>query len=276
MFFARFLAASIFLFSNGISWFFFSILRVRRKVVLKNLELAFGNSSSSAEKIALARISLSSFLRTVLEFVFSPWIYPFSKVEFRNLEKITRPLASGRGIYALAIHQGNWELLCHKGGKHVARLYLSLKPVGGARVSEWVRKRREENCVHEVMRNSAVPAWAQIHERIAEGAIVGFVMDQRRKKGVVAPLFGEVALTNVSLFRQWRGMEAPIIPLTIRRTGLLTHEVLFWDELEVWNETGATEDDFYRENAKRMNIQIEKMIRWNAKEYFWLHDRWKL
>jgi lauroyl/myristoyl acyltransferase len=80
----------------------------------------------------------------------------------------------------------------------------------------------------------------------------------------------------VSLFRQWKGCQAPIFPLTIRRTGLLSHEVRFWDEFVVWDEAGCSEQEFYQKNAERMNLKIEEMVRWNFDEYFWMHDRWKI
>ncbi len=276
MLLARVLSLAILFFSNAVAWLLFLVFRVRSRVILKNLDIAFGVSKTRAEKRRMGWCSLASFLRTVLEFLFSPRIYPFSSVDFRGLEPVVDCLKRGQGIYALAIHQGNWEILCHKGGKNIAPLHLAMKPIGGPRLAAWVRNRREQNCVHEICRDSAVPAWQQIHSRIQEGCIVGFVMDQRRRKGVLAPFFGKEALTNVSLFRQWKGHRAPIFPLTIRRTGLLSHEVCFWDEFEVWNEPGCSDQEFYQKNAERMNSKIAEMVRWNSDEYFWMHDRWKV
>jgi KDO2-lipid IV(A) lauroyltransferase len=276
MLLARIVSAFIWLVSECVGICFFVVFGIRRRVVFKNLEMAFGGAMPWFAKMRMGKSSVAAFVRTVLEFVFSPLIYPYAEVRFRNLETVTRVLERGKGIYVLAIHQGNWELMCHKGGSSVAKLYLALKPVGGPRIAAWVRNRREKNGVHEVMRDSPVPAWRQINERVSEGALVGFVMDQRRKKGVVSYLFAKPALTNVSLFRQWKDCKAPIFPLTIRRTGLLSHEAVFWDELEVWNEDSASEEEFYKKNAERMNAAVEEMIRWNPNEYFWLHDRWKM
>ena len=276
MFFAYVLSFLIALKSEVLAWIFASALRIRTRVMLKNLDIVYSESVSRTQKKRLARKSMASFLRTIFEFICSPLIYPFARVEFKNLEPVQKILAQGGGVYGLAIHQGNWELLIHKGGASVASLHLALKPVGGARVAGWVRARREKNCVHEIMRNVEKPAWQQINEAISAGAIVGFVMDQRRSKGVNVPLFGRPSLTNASLFRQWRGQKAPIFPLTIRRTGLLSHEGVFWDEFEVWDEPGCSEERFLAENAKRMNVMIEKMILWNPDEYFWMHDRWKM
>jgi KDO2-lipid IV(A) lauroyltransferase len=276
MIFARMLSFVLCAISFSISWVLFSVFRVRSRVILKNLDIVFGESKSVSEKQRMGRHCLAAFLRTVFEFLFSSTLYPFSKVDFQNADAAIDYLKKGQGVYVLGIHQGNWELLCHKGGQNLAKLHLAMKPIGGPRMAAWVRSRREKNCVHEIRRDAEVPAWQQVNSRLQEGCIVGFVMDQRRRKGVLAPFFGREALTNVSLFRQWKGCRAPIFPLTIRRTGLLSHEAIFWNEFEVWNEDGCSEEEFYQKNAVIMNAKIEEMVRWNSEEYFWMHDRWKV
>lgn len=44
----------------------FDILRIRRKIILKNLDIAFSNSKTSAEKIQIGRASVVSFFTTLL------------------------------------------------------------------------------------------------------------------------------------------------------------------------------------------------------------------
>ncbi len=244
--------------------------------MIKNIDIAFAERISSSEKRKLARSSLASFLETIIEFIFSRYFYPASTVRFENEEMFHRLLAEGRGVYGLALHQGNWELLCHKGSRALAPVHMALKPVGGPAVASWVRATRERNGVYEIPRKGEKPAWQIIYDVLHRKEIVAFVVDQRRSKGVKVPLFGRECMTNASLFRQWRGFHSPIVPVSIRRIGLLSHEARFWEPFEVLENEAWSEEEFLKANATKMNRLVEEMILWNPAEYFWMHDRFKM
>ncbi len=244
--------------------------------MIRNLDIAFGDNIPRSEKRKLARSSLASFLETVVEFIFSRHFYPVSQVRFENEEMVHRLLAEGRGVYGLALHQGNWELLCHKASRAFAPLHMALKPVGGPAVASWVRATREHNGVFEIPRKAEKPAWQIIYDVLSRKEIVAFVVDQRRSKGVKVPLFGRECMTNASIFRQWRGFHSPILPVSIRRVGLLSHEVRFWEPFDVLENEAWSEEEFLKANAIKMNVLVEEMIRWNPAEYFWMHDRFKM
>ncbi len=252
----------------------YDILGLRRRVILKNLDIVFGETLSRKQKWEMGRRSIQSFLQTVLELVGGEKLYSQMRMEVLHEERFVGAIAEGRGVYGLGIHQGDWEYVIH-GCSRYGKVNMALKPIGGKKTAAWVRDRRFAMNVHEVPRNAGKPAWQLMINCLKRGEIVGMVVDQRRRKGEQVPLFGQTALTNASLFRLWRQHRAPIVPMSIRRKSVDVHEIMFWEPLEVADSPEWSEKEFLRQNAIRMNVLVEKMILWNPEEYFWMHDRWK-
>lgn len=254
----------------------FDFLRIRRKLVLANLNIAFGDSLSLAEKIRIGRMSYINFLNTTLEFFASKRIYPQIKTSVKNAHYMENALKKDYGVYNLIIHIGNFELMAACGAKYWTRVNAVTKPIGKGALAAWVRTRREENGHFEILPGGGHGARQKmIFAALKRKEIVGFMVDQRRNKGILLPFFGKPALTNSSLFQLWKRQKAPIIPAIIRRTGLSSHEYVFFPELEVSVNPAWTDHQFLKENAQKMNTLVEQMILAAPEEYFWLHNRWK-
>jgi len=112
-------------------------------------------------------------------------------------------------------------------------------------------------------------------DALKQNQTVGFMVDQRRKKGLLVPYFGELAWTNSGLFYLWKAQPAPIIPITIKRTGLWSQCIIIHDEFELLGVGDLKFKEFVLENTKRMNQRVEALVAANPEEYFWMHDRWK-
>lgn len=263
--------------AHGLAFLAFSILRIRRKVVFRNLDIAFAGRLSEREKERMGLASLRSFALTMLEFIASRRLFPRTEVTFpMNTERFQAAIAAGKGIYILCIHLGNWELMAHAGGRKFSKpVHIVAKKVGGAGMSRWVQRRRRELGVFEVSREGSRTAWTTIQGAFSRGEIVGFIVDQRRGRGVEAPLFGVPSMTNASLFRLWRTLPAPVFPCIIHRKGVARYELQIWDEFAVENNPDWSDQEFQKRNAVRMNALVERMILSSPEEYFWMHDRWK-
>ena len=62
----------------------FDILRIRRKVILKNLTIAFGETKTKSEKITIGRKSTISFLQTALELFTAKKLFERTKIVIKN------------------------------------------------------------------------------------------------------------------------------------------------------------------------------------------------
>lgn len=255
----------------------FDVIRVRRNLVVKNLVRVYGPNADPNVCALVGRASVVNFILTTLEFFSAHRVFPSYKIEFKNPEKMREALERGRGVYLMGIHMGNFELLGTAIGKNFARIHAPVKPIGKGRLAQWVKKRREENGIVEIVnqRGQGSSRTARIMEGLRNNEVVGFMVDQRRSKGLLLPFFGEPAWTNTGLIYLWKQHQAPILPVTITRRGQTTAEITFHDEFLIQNESGWTFEQFVLENTKKMNSIVEQLIVANPKEYFWMHDRWK-
>jgi len=255
----------------------FDLFRIRRKLVLRNLERAFGAHASLSVKKNIGRVSLSNFVLTSIEFFCARWIFKKFKFEFKNEEVIERALSQGRGLYAMVIHSGNFEMLAYAFSMRFGRIYAPVKPVGRGAVAQWVQRNRAAHGLFEVVNEDRAgkSRSGRLTDALKQNQTVGFMVDQRRKKGLLVPYFGELAWTNSGLFYLWKAQPAPIIPITIKRTGLWSQCIIIHDEFELLGVGDLKFKEFVLENTKRMNQRVEALVAANPEEYFWMHDRWK-
>lgn len=265
------------LFSRVIAFVAFDVLRIRRELVLKNLERVFGADSSLALRKKIGRVSLTNFILTSIEFFCAKWIFPSFQFEYKNEEIMAKALSQGRGVYAMVVHSGNFEMLAYAVSKRFKPICAPVKPVGRGAMAQWVQRNRAVHGLFEVINEEGADKSrsSRLTDALKRNEIVGFMVDQRRKKGLLLPYFGELAWTNSGLFYLWKTHRAPIIPITIQRTGLWSQRIVFHDELDLAGVGELKFKEFVIENTKRMNQQVEAMVTSNPMEYFWMHDRWK-
>lgn len=255
----------------------FDILRFRRSMIMKNLQRVYGSASSARVRAEVGRASVANFILTTIEFFSAHRVFPKYDIRFKNPEIIRAALARGQGVYLMGMHMGNFELMGTAVGRNFARVHAPVKPIGKGALARWVGKRRESNGIVEIFneRANGSSRTARLMEGLRLNEIVGFMVDQRRKKGLLLPFFSEPAWTNTGLIFLWKQRSAPIHPVTIARRGLMSAEVTFHDEFIPEQKAGWSAEEFVLENTKRMNQVVEQLILANPKEYFWMHDRWK-
>src|SRR5206468_12762458 len=88
--------------------------RPRYRVALSNLEVAFGNRFSPAERRKLARQSFQHFAQTMVDLLWSPRLTQqnFSRyIECQNFEETARDTGPARSIIIACYHYSNFEWL---------------------------------------------------------------------------------------------------------------------------------------------------------------------
>ncbi len=255
----------------------FDLLRIRRKVILENLNIAFGSELNIEQRIKLGRESTSNFILTTLEFMGSKGLYPKAKVRITGHKIALDALARQNGILFLGTHTSNFELMCALGTKHVAPAHGVTKAVGSGAFEAWVRKRRSENGEFEIKRDAQHRGQTEILAVLDKNETIGFMVDQRRKKGIVAPFFGRPALTNSGLFYfKLLRPGVAIVPVLIYRHAPGDFEFIFWDEILAERNGNESDTEFIERHTIAMNILVEKIVRSRPQEYFWMHKRWKM
>lgn len=97
-------------------WLGYYLLINKRRIADANLDLAFGDARSKAEKARIARLSLQNFVYTELALFWAPRLNErtagsIAEIDPEELAKVQQIIASGRGAIFVTAHYGDWESL---------------------------------------------------------------------------------------------------------------------------------------------------------------------
>ena len=190
--------------AEGMAWFVFDVLRVRRKLVLKNLNLALGDVTPKEELLSIGRQSYKNFLVTAFEF-FRSKDHPISaNFEVKGEEHLKAALDKGEGVYILCFHLGSWEAMGSYITKNIGPAHVLVKKVGGGGMNRFVEEYRNHNEFLWVKRQKKGDGFKAIVDILDKGEMIGFVMDQARPGEPRLPFFGHPAKTNTSFAAIWQ------------------------------------------------------------------------
>jgi KDO2-lipid IV(A) lauroyltransferase len=252
----------------------YSAVRIRRNVAERQIAFALPGLSS-AEVRRIARASYAHLGRTAIEAAILP---RFGKKFVQDLvsdvsgfEVFDTALAEGRGALLVAGHLGNWELggsWLAANGHRIAAVARTMKNplfdqyLGETRAALGITIFKEADAVRLAPRH------------LRSGGLLGMLADQGALglASTFVPFFGRLARTPRGPAVLAIRLEAPLIfgtcirqpdgrfhvryeRITVSRTGDLDHDV----ETMVRAYTEA----------------LERGIRANPEQYFWVHRRWR-
>lgn len=252
----------------------FGVVTDRRRVVLKNLQTAFGGEKSPGELEAIARRTFSNLGMTLVEFLRMPrlemdYYHRYARVE--GWEHLNQALAEGKGVIALTFHFGNWEMPGLGASFFGYPIVALAQRIHNPWIDGYVRSTRKAAGVTILPKRQVS---RQVIDHLRQGKIVAIFVDQRERKKsqVMVDFFGKKASTTPSpvVFSLRTG--APMIPLFTVRENRSHHHVVIGRPL-VPETTGDMERDLKTNTEIYTNI-LEGMIRKYPDQYFWLHNRW--
>lgn len=257
----------------------YRVVRYRRKVLLENLALAFPELTPEERRALGARVMVHLCL-TLLETlrlrrgVKEGWVGKVRKVGEEHLE---RAIDSGRGVLALTLHLGSFELvaglLAHElKARGRARSALVVKPFGPG--LDAVLGRLRENAGFELIRAGSSSAAKDILRTLRAGQIVTFVLDQNatRNQGVFVDFFGKPACTMSALAIFAARTNAVVLPVAVWREGPGAHVFEAFAPIE---DAPPPDVDPVVFRTARYTRFIEERIRAHPDQWFWTHKRWR-
>ena len=261
-------------FSLVLASFFFYIFPIRKKVVLKNLQIAYPESNLSTVKKTAFRI-YKSFAITLVELLYLPYMKKqeiIDAVECINPELIIEKYNEGKGIILLSSHYGNWELIAISVAMRVKIPFsVIVKPLRNSYVYDWMNKARIK------FGNEIVPLGISIrktYQILKEKKIVAMVADQRGpQEGVRVNFFGREVPVYTGPAALALKTGAPIIfGIPVRQKNYKYRTLL----VEIsQNDLPENYEDKIKEISQRHTSYLEKIIRENPEQWLWMHDRWK-
>ena len=248
---------------GGLVW---HCLPLRRKIILRNLRIAFAGEKDLAE---LRRLAKASFRRTggnLISAAHTARLAPEKLgevIHIENLELLEQALAAGKGVVLLLAHMGNWEILSRlvhlfpKG----ARAGAFYRPLNNRLLDGRILARRQADGTRMFSkRDNAL----QVAGFLREGGIVGILADQRvGRQGELVRFFGR--LTRASPLPSLLARRAKSAVLALAVT---TVEPGKWRAVFLPVVAPHT-------TANGM-VVLEQAMKAGPVDVFWLQERWQV
>ena len=252
----------------------FSLLRIRRKVVLKNLSFAFPSAARSEIKDIAAdtyRYSGMSFV----ELMRSPKLNERNLreyVEFEGLEHLDKLLAEKTGAVLVGAHFGNWEIMgaaiCQRGYPMDVLVFKQHNEY----FNDMVDSYRNRLGIGLIQLKFALRTGLKA---LKNGRFVAFLADQDagKRDGIFVDFFGRDASTNqgAAVFALKTGVPV-IMAFCVRDRSFYRHKVKFIP-LD-FRKSGNYGEDIKNITALYTKV-TESFIRRHPEHWFWYHKRWK-
>jgi KDO2-lipid IV(A) lauroyltransferase len=258
---------------------FYRLLPVRRRTVLANLRIAFGDALDDEQIVHLAQLFYAHCARSLVEFVRFPFqsaAERAAQVRVENVEAILRVYEAGKGVLVLSGHLGNWEIAVVGGigsfPRYRGQFHFLRRPVRPAWLDRLVTRRFRSAGLDVIAKKGSLD---QVLDRLAATDAVIFPFDQHAggRDGILVDFFGRPAWTFRSLAILSLSTGVPVVPVATWREPDGRHVLRFEEALPILERDDPGEA--IRANTQAYNDALERMIRRHPEQWFWMHRRWK-
>ena len=256
----------------GILWF--DVFRIRRKVALDNLAIAFPEWSDE-ERVRTGRESLKHMGRTMVEYAQFPFFRRRDvekEFEFQGLEILQRALVDKKGVILLTLHLGNGDFAIAALSKLGMPMNLISKEFRARWLNDlWFGMRRK----HGTRFISPEKSSFEILRALRRGEAVIFVLDQFMGPpvGVRTRFFGKDTGTAAGCALMASRTEAPLIPCYTYRKPDGRHVAVFAEPIP-FLDNGLREKNI-AVMTQIYTDKIESIVRRHPEQWMWIHRRWK-
>ena len=254
---------------------------LRRRVALAMPE------RSAADIDAILAGMWENLCRTLAELAFLPRFAqpPWSgRIALQGEEHFRRAMASGRGVFLLTGHFGNWEMMLPAlsrlaAGRGMVGVYRPLNnPFLDGHLFR-LRQRAMRASLLSGLPDRLIPKTGDqrgnirailraLHRR--EGVVM--LVDQKANQGVEARLFGLPAMTTHLPARLAIEGGHAVLPFCVVRAEGVRFALRFFEPIPVPPPPAG--DEAVAALTQRINDFLEECIRARPQQWLWLHNRW--
>jgi len=257
----------------------YRLLPFRRRVVLDNLQLAFGATLTREQIRRLAQAHYAHIWRLMVEFVSFPLMSRSRRAQLARVENeqvLRAAYARGKGVLLLTGHFGNFEVATAAGimsfPEAHGRFHFVRRPFKPRWLDDIVTRRSRRLGFGSLSKQGSLDLFI---ERLEAGDLVLFPFDQYAagRDGIQVEFFGHPAGTFRSLAIIARATGAPVVPAATWREPNGRHVLRFEEPL-----TPIECDDYdeeIRRNTRAYNAMLERLILRHPEQWWWMHRRWK-
>jgi KDO2-lipid IV(A) lauroyltransferase len=249
------------------------ILRIRRKVSLENLKIAFPEKSEQWRN-KVAYFSYLHFSVVILEFMkIQKWSRERmrEKLRFTNIDDILPYLEKGEGVLIVSAHFGNWEYGTGYAGSREIPATVVQQNQKNQLIDKRMKDIRRKWGVEIIDTKGAV---INSEKAIRKGRIVALLGDQDAgDSGIFVPFFSRLASSHhgAAVIHQRTG--APLYFVACSRVENTKIDFIF-ERIDSPTDTRDHKKQVEQITALLMQ-HVEKTVRRFPEQYFWMHKRWK-
>ena len=260
--------------ANIIYFLTYHFFRYRRKVIISNLKLVYGDDLPKPLNELLKGI-YKNFIYLWMEFLQNNKVVKDNLTQLfkvHNPELFDKAYQHQKGVILISGHMGNFEWMGQMHGQMGNKIYGIAKRLHNPLVNQLVEKNRLRENLGIIYTTNAMHEGLKV---LKNNNLLAIVMDQdAKKKGIFVDFLGLPSSTAVgaAVFQLRSG--APLIYLTSIRKDYGKFDA-YYEEICPASEPQEVNDDNIREITQKHMAVLEKWVRQYPEQWFWMHRRWK-
>ncbi len=241
-----------------------------RRLVLRNLQIAFGREKAPDELRVMARKHFAMLGANLFSSIKLPRLSRekiLSVVSIEGLETMKAGNMIGEGFVMVISHLGSWEMFAQLSpivfGCPVGTIFQALSNPG---IDAEVRFDRARLGLELFERKAG---FIQACRFLRRGGAVGVLVDQHAgDAGQWCPFFGRLASTSTLAATLALRTNAWLVPAAVYTAGVARWRCVIQPRLKPLGQTAE-------QITVRINDVLERQIRVQPEDWFWVHNRWK-
>jgi Kdo2-lipid IVA lauroyltransferase/acyltransferase len=250
----------------------------KHHIAKTNMKLAFPDADDGQIDVWLKE-SWNRMGRTFGEFPLLGRIKVFEKnsnVEVVGLDILEKLKRDKKGAVLISGHFANWELMAAVFSQAKLPVRVTYRPTNNPYFDKRIRAQRAAYGIELMVAKSGPKGAKELIKALRMGDSVALLNDQKFNEGIEIPFFGHGAMTAPGPTRLAMQTGAPLIPMSIVRTGGANFRVTIHEEIKPVSTGNSPEDKKADIRATVIKITefIEGQIRAHPTDWFWVHRRW--
>ncbi len=243
------------------------------KVAERNLAIAFSEQDAAWRAAVLDGV----WDNTGRTFAEIPHLHalrcyePGSRIEVEGAERLDAVRDSGRPAVFISGHFANWEVMAMAIVQRGVDVAITYRAANNPYFDQQIKDARTAYGVDTLTPKAGPRGAKQLLEHLDSGRSVALMNDQKFNEGIAVPFFGRVAMTAPGPTRLAMRSNAPLIPMSARRTGGANFRVTVHAPIEVERTGDRTAD--IAATVLKINRFLEDRIREAPADWFWVHRR---
>ncbi len=262
-------------FAHALAWLAFRLDKRHTEVARDNLRHAFPDRTDR-DIDATVQATYRHFATLVVELVQIPrklHVHNWGRyIRLVHGERVVSRLLGGRPTIMVTGHFGNWEMAGYALGLFGFRTSAVARRLDNPHLDRFLAKFRQGTGQAILDKNAD---YERIQETLRDGGALAMLADQDAgPRGLFVDYFGRPASTFKSIALLALEYDAPLVVIGVPKVGEpMRYEVVAEEVIDP--RDFAANRDAVRAMTQRYTAALERLVRRQPGQYFWLHRRWK-